>query len=576
VYDLLIRNGRVVDGTGAPERIADVAVADELIVAVGAALGATPAAEVVDAEGLLVVPGFVDVHTHYDGQALWDDLLEPTSAHGVTTVFTGNCGVGFAPVGGAEGRRRLLDLMAGVEDIPRATLEEGIPWGWETFPEYLDALEPRRWSIDVATQVPHGALRTLVRGDGDDRPPASPEEIVAMAAVAREAIEAGGFSVTTSRTLGHLSLDGTPVPGTYARDDELRALAGAVGAAGGALMEFAASGLAPPVDEAVIDGEIDRIGRIADETDLRATFILLQCHNAPGRWRREAQQAAAWRSRGVSVVPLIAGRPFTSIWGWDVRHPFMARPSYRRVAGLALGERLVELRRPGVRSAILAEPDEFAGTAEQRSVERVRRALATSYPMAGVPDYEPPAERSIGAMAGAGGVPVEEIAYDLMLDEGAMLCNFVYNYADGDHQALHEQLLDPDAVVGLNDGGAHTALICDSTIPTYMLTHWARDRRRGPRLALAEVVRRLTSQPAALYGLRDRGRIEPGLRADLNVIDFDQLQLGVPVATRDLPAGGVRMLQSAAGYVLTTVAGTVTRRDGVDTGARPGRLLRRR
>ena len=340
-------------------------------------------------------------------------------------------------------------------------------------------------------------------------------------------------------------------------------------------MEVAASGLAVPDVDAITDGEIDRIGRIASGTGLTTTFILLQCHNAPERWRHQAEQAAAWRLKGASVLPLIAGRPFTSIWGWDVRHPFMARASYREVSRLPLVERLIELRGPARRDAILAEPDEFAGAAEQRSVERVRRALAGSYPMVGSPDYEPTAAMSIGSMAASRHVSTEELAYDVLLEDGAMLCNFVYNYADGDHDALYQQLLDPEAVVGLNDGGAHTALICDSTIPTYMLTHWARDRRRGPRLELPDVVRRLTSQPAALYGLADRGRIEPGLRADLNVIDFDRLHLGVPIATRDLPAGGTRLLQSATGYTLTTVGGTVTRRDGADTGARPGQLLRR-
>jgi N-acyl-D-aspartate/D-glutamate deacylase len=575
MFDLVIRNGRVLDGTGGPERTADVAVGGGRIVAVGPDLAGTGAAEVVEASGLVVTPGFVDIHTHYDGQVLWDDLLEPTSAHGVTTVVTGNCGVGFAPVAGESGRQRLLDLMAGVEDIPRSTLEEGVGWGWESFSDYLDVLAGLRWSVDVATQVPHGAVRALVRGHSDDREPGTAQEIARMVRLVGEAIEAGAFSVTTSRTLGHLSLDSTPVPGTYASYEELRALAEAVQRAGGSLMEFATSGLAVADDDAVVDGEIDRIGRIATETGLTTTFILLQCHNAPERWRREAEQSASWRARGASVVPLIAGRPFTSIWGWDVRHPFMARASYRNVARLSLPERLVELRRPAVRAAVLAEPDQFGGPEERRSVERVQRVLSASFPMVSSPDYEPEPERSIGAIAAARGVSAEEVAYDILLNDGAMLCNFVYNYADGDHAALHQQLLDRDAVVGLNDGGAHTALICDSTIPTYMLTHWARDRRRGPQLELPEVVRRFTSQPADLYGLTDRGRIEPGLRADLNVIDFGRLRLGVPVATADLPAGGVRMLQDATGYVLTTVAGSVTRRGGTDTGARPGRLVRR-
>ncbi|MGE0878336.1 MAG: amidohydrolase family protein [Acidimicrobiia bacterium] len=574
MYDLVIRGGEVHDGSGAPGRLADVAVADGRIVAVGLSLDGD-GVEVVDATGKIVTPGFVDIHTHYDGQVFWDDLLEPTSAHGVTTALVGNCGVGFAPVANAAGRERLLDLMAGVEDIPRTTLATGIEWSWRTFTEYLDALEDRRLAIDVGTQVPHGAVRALVRPNGDDGRPSTAEEIEMMSTVVRDAIEAGAFSLTTSRTVGHVSIDGTPVPGTFATYDELHALAVAVRAGGGRLLEVAGSGLAAPDDVTSADTEVDFIGRLAESTGLPATYILLQCHHAPERWRHQAAQAAAWRARGADLVALIAGRPFTAIWGWDVRHPFLAKASYRALADRPLGERLEELRRADVRARILAEPDEFRTVDEQKSVERVRRALPSSYPWIGEPDYEPTPAQAIGAVAAACGVSLEAAAYDALTADGAMLCNFVYNYADGDHAVLHEQLLDPTSVIGLNDGGAHTALICDATIPTYMLTHWVRDRVRGPRLALTEVVRRLTAQPAALYGLADRGRIEPGLRADLNVIDVERLHLGVPRAVHDLPAGGVRMLQDSGGYCLTTVAGVVTRRNGVDTGARPGRLLRR-
>ena len=571
MLDLIIRGGQVIDGTGAAGRRADVGVRGGSIVAVEPLPG-VEGRQVIDATGRVVTPGFVDVHTHYDGQLSWDDVLAPTSLHGVTTLITGNCGVGFAPIR-PGGQDELIALMEGVEDIPGVALAEGITWGWESFADYLDVLDGRRFTVDVATQLPHGPLRTYVMDD-PRQPGASDDEIARMATLARQAMEAGAFGFSTSRTLGHRSLDRTPVPGTFAVDDELSAIGRAVAAGGGRVFEVAGSGLARSDDPVVVAGELDWIGRLAAETGLSATFILMQCHDAPDRWRHEMARAAAWRRRGASVTPLVAARPFGVLWGWDVRHPFLARPSYRALAALPLPERLAVLRRPATRRAILSETDQPLDRTEEALLAYIGRALPEARVIRGTPDYEQPAERSLAALAAARGVGLHEVAYDGLLDEGALLLYAMYNFVGGDHRALYDQLQDPAAVVGLNDGGAHCAFICDASIPTYLLTHWARDRTRGPRLSLPEVVRRLSSQPADLYGLNDRGRVEVGLRADLNVIDADGLRLEMPEAVHDLPGGSVRLLQGATGYDATVVAGTVTRRGGRDTGARPGRLLR--
>ncbi|MGE3833919.1 MAG: amidohydrolase family protein [Acidimicrobiia bacterium] len=573
MFDLVVKGGRVLDGTGGPAMVADIGIRDGRIAAIEPRLDAE-AGEVIDATDRMVTPGFVDVHCHYDGQVTWDGLLEPSTPHGVTTMVMGNCGVGFAPVRPAD-RQALIELMEGVEDIPGAALSEGISWEWESFPEYLDALEGRRWAADVGTQLPHGALRTYVMGPARSGDAASSDDIEAMARLTREAVEAGAFGFTTSRTLGHRSVDGQPVPGTFAPDEELGALARAVADGGARIFEVAASGLAATDDPAIVAGELDWIGKLAAATGLTTTFILLQCNDAPNRWREELARAAAWRAGGAAVVPLIAGRSAGVLWSWAVRHPFSARPSYRAVAHLPIEERIEALRDPARRAAILGEEDEYRNFIETRHGERVKATLARCFSLVGTPDYEQTPDRRLDARAARAGVSLESVAYDELLREGAFLLLPLYNYSDGDHQALYEQFGDPDAVVALNDGGAHSATICDASIPTYLLTHWVRDRRRGPRLELADVVRRLTSHPADLYGLTDRGRLAVGLRADLNVLDTEAMTLGMPVAVDDLPAGGTRLLQGATGYDATIVAGEVTRRHGVDTGARPGRLLRR-
>ncbi len=571
MYDLVIAGGTVLDGTGLAGVCADVGVVDGRIVEVAPSIGAE-AVESIDATGRVVTPGFVDIHTHYDGQVTWDGVLDPTTSHGVTTLMIGNCGVGFAPVR-PDGHERLIELMEGVEDIPGVALAEGLTWGWESFPDYLDVLDRRQWSVDVGTQLPHGALRAYAMDD-PGQPHAPAEAIEVMARLAREAMEAGAFGFTTSRTMGHKSLDGRAVPGTHAVDDELSAIGRAVAGGGGRLFEVAASGLARSDDPAVVAGEVGWIGRLAEETGLSMTFILLECHDEPTRWRQQMREAAAWRARGAVVHPLVAARPFGVLYGWEVRHPFTARAAYRAVAALPIADRLEQLRDPSVRRAILDGVDGPTDATEAGQLKYLGKILPECYVLEGRPDYEQPQDQSLGVLADRAGVSLESLAYDRMLEPGATLLYPLYNYAAHDHRALYEQLLDPDAVVGLNDGGAHVAFICDASIPTYLLTHWVRDRTRGPRIELTDAVRRLTSQPAALYGLDDRGRVEVGLRADLNVIDTDGLRLELPRAVHDLPAGGTRLLQDAVGYDATVVGGVVTRRRGVDTGARPGRLLR--
>jgi N-acyl-D-aspartate/D-glutamate deacylase len=572
MFDILIQGGKIIDGTGCEAFNADVGVVDGKIVAVRPNLEGE-AATTLDATGHTVMPGFVEVHSHFDGQATWDELLEPSTPHGVTTVVTGNCGVGFAPVRRGD-ESMLIELMEGVEDIPGTALYEGMTWGWESFPDYLDVLAARTWTADIATQIPHGPMRRFVMGDRSATgAAASEEELAALARLTREAVEAGAYGFTTSRTMGHLSIDGTPVPGTFAADDELFTLARAVRDGGGAIFEVAPAGLTSWDAAEIVAGEMEWICRMAAETGLTVSHEVLQQHEDPERWKREMSAARDWRARGARVFPLIAGRPFGILLGWELRHPFRTRPTYEALDSLSFDEKVEQLRKPDIKAAILSERGEEGTGVLDRFL---KSAVPGCYALGTPPDYEPEPSSSLGELAAARGVSPDSLLYDCMLDEDGhgMLLFPVFNYAGGSHDVLYEQMQDPDAVLGLADAGAHCGAICDASMPTYLLTHWVRDRRRGARIGLEDAVRRLTSQPADLYGLSDRGRLEEGKRADINVVDLDALTLHAPYVAHDLPAGGLRILQGASGFHSTIVNGSITRRDDQYTGARPGRLLR--
>lgn len=574
MHDLIIRGGTLVDGTGAPRFTADIAINNGRITAIGNDLG--EASEVLDATGLVVTPGFVDIHTHYDGQATWDDLLEPSSGHGVTTVVAGNCGVGFAPV--RPGKEEwLVQLMEGVEDIPGTALHEGISWGWESFPEYLDVLDSRTYAIDIATYVGHGPIRAYVMGDrGARNEPATPEDIAGMKQLVTEAIAAGAIGFSSSRTLNHKARDGEPVPGTFAAEDELNGLADGVCDAGGGLFEIAPQGL--EFEAEVFLGEVDLLSRIALRTGLPVTFAMLQNERNPDSWRLALDKVDATNAAGGNMRPQIAARPFGMMIGWANNNPFTKRPTVVDLVSRLDGEALrAELRKPEVKAAVLSETDlpsdesiQFDGLGPF-----LQLMLDKIYSMGDTPNYEPSADNTVAALAATHGVDPLEMAYDLLntADGNAFLMLPFFNYVGGTQDAIYEMLQHPATVSGLSDGGAHCRMICDASIPTYVLSHWARDRE-GLKLSLEQAVKCQTHDTAEVVGFHDRGTLAVGLRADINIIDMDTLDLEYPRAVDDLPAGGRRLMQAAHGYVATIVNGEITRRNGADTGARPGRLVR--
>jgi len=567
--DLVITGGLLVDGTGAAPRRADVAVADGIIteVAPTGTLAGTLAGETLDADGLIVTPGFVDVHTHYDGQVTWDPLLSPSSWHGVTTVVMGNCGVGFAPAA-PDRHEWLIQLMEGVEDIPGAALSEGIRWEWESFPEYLDAVDRAPKILDVGTQIPHGAVRAYVMGErGARNEPATTADIDRMAAIVREAIAAGALGFSTSRTIAHMAIDGEPVPGTFAAEDELFGLGRALTEAGGGIFELAPAG-ALGEDLAAPEREMDWMRRLGAACRRPISFAMTQNDHDPGSYRRMLALATDAARAGAAVHPQVAGRPVNLLLGLQTFHPFAYCPSWGPIGILPFAERVVRMRDPEVRRVLVAEarePDE---------VMRQFLDPARAFPLADPPDYEPAPSNSIAAIAAREGREPMDVFYDAVIaDEGrAFVMRPLLNFTEGNLDAVREMLMHPTTTWGLGDGGAHAGTTCDASTPTTMLTHWARDRADG--IPLETVVQKMTARTAALYGLGDRGRVIPGLRADLNVIDHAHLALHAPVMVHDLPAGARRFVQRASGYVATTVRGQVTMRDGVETGARPGTLIR--
>lgn len=580
MYDIIIRGGTIIDGTGAAATVADIGIVDGKIVDVAPSL-VGEAREEIDAHGQLVTPGFIDIHTHYDGQVSWDTLLEPSSAHGVTTVVVGNCGVGFAPV--RPGKEEwLVQLMEGVEDIPGTALHEGINWEWETFPEYLDAIDKRRYAVDVAAYVPHGAVRGYVMGErGARNEDATAEDLEEMARIVREAREAGAVGFSTSRTMGHRAKDGEPVPGTFASSDELNALADALVAGGGGIFEVAPEVLPDGGDQPTMGmtEELQWMGDLALRTNLKVTFLLLQYMTMPDSWKQALDHSQHIMNKGGYLRPQVAARPFGMMVNWAGYHPFLKRPTFVELAStLSLDDMRRELARPDIKAKILGEADgpidpfvQFDGLGP-----RLGMIPHLIYAMGDNVDYEPTPEMSVKALAAKNGVTTDEMAYDLLNKDGgcASMMFPTLNYVGENHDVIYEMLTHPTAINGLSDGGAHVRMICDASIPTYLLTHWARDRARGPKLPVEEAVRLQTTATADVIGLTDRGRIAAGLRADINIIDFDKLELHAPRAINDLPAGGRRLVQSASGYVATIVNGVITRRDGADTGERPGRLVR--
>jgi N-acyl-D-aspartate/D-glutamate deacylase len=574
MFDLKITGGTLVDGTGRPRRVGDIAIQDGRIAAIGPRVEG-PAREEIDARGLLVTPGFVDIHTHYDGQATWDPILDPSASHGVTTVVAGNCGVGFAPVHPGD-HKRLVEMMEGVEDIPGTALHEGIQWEWETFPEYLDALGRRRYAMDIAAFMPHAPLRLYVMGDrGERNEPATAADIDAMAKHVREAIAAGAIGFSTSRSLNHKTLDGELVAGTYAGFEELAGLATAMCEGGGGLFEVVPSG-ETGADEAMILGEIELLAKVSKATGAVTSFLMIQSSGAPELWKKQLDLVARANAEGAKLVPQVGGRPGGMLIGLTSYHGFMRRPTFRRLESTLSGEALAEaLRRPENKAAILAEKDLPSGPSEQFAAmtENMAFLFPMMYPLGDPPDYEPTPERSIAGLAAATGRDPWEVHYDL-LASGAWTLGAFTNYAQATQEPLRAMIAHPETILGLSDGGAHVRMICDASLPTYLLTHWARDRARGERLPLEALIHKQCAATAKAVGLDDRGTLEVGKKADLNVIDFEKLTLHAPRSVDDLPAGGRRVLQDATGYVATIVSGVVTRRHDRDTGERPGRLVR--
>ena len=584
MLDYVIKGGTIVDGTGAARFTGDVAVADGRIVEVGGSINSA-ARQVIDADGAIVTPGWVDVHTHYDGQVCWDSALAPSADNGVTTVVMGNCGVGFAPV--PPGREKeLIELMEGVEDIPGSALYEGMEWGaWETFPEYMDYLGKREYALDVGTQIPHGSVRFYAMGErGRVNEDATADDLAAMAKIVEEAVSAGALGFSTSRTIGHRSLWGTPVPGTFAADEELLAIAAAMRRAGKGVFEMIPAGTVGKLEnlggeKTTQEAEHDLMRRFSEVSGRPVTFTLVQSPDYdPNLWREILRLTAIANGNGARLHPQVASRPIGFLTGLSAYHAFMRKPTYlEHLAKLPIAERAIAMAHPDIKAKLLDEPSvrpEAPGSMEN-VYGLFGRSAAVLFPLNDPVDYEPTKDATLGAMAQAEGRELMEYLYDFLISDGGTRfasLSTVDCYAR--MEVLREMLLDEHTVTGLSDAGAHVTLICDGTMPTTQLTHWTRDRHRGEQIPLERMVAKQTSRNASLYGLGDRGSLKVGMRADVNVIDHANLRVSPPVAHHDLPAGGTRLIQPVSGYLATLCNGVQTRSRDADTGARPGRLVR--
>lgn len=584
MLNYIIKGATIVDGAGGAPYQGDVSVADGRIVQVGGSISDS-ALNTIDADGAIVTPGWVDVHTHYDGQVSWDQVMDPSAGNGATTIVMGNCGVGFAPVR-PGGEKSLIELMEGVEDIPGTALYEGIEWGqWETFPEYLDYIAGREYSLDIGAQVPHGAVRYYVMGErGAANEDATADDLAQMSALVAEAIEAGALGFSTSRTIGHRSLWGSPVPGTFAPDEELMAIARAMGATGKGVFEMIPAGTVGKLEglggeRTTPEAELDLMDRFSRASGRPVTFTLVQSPDyPPDTWRHLLEMTTAANDTGSQLFPQVSSRPIGLATGLSGYHAFQRRPTYMRIASLPLDQRVREMAKPEIKAAILAEPD--VAVAEPGSMANIFNlflmAAPVVYPLADPVDYEPQMSMCLGARAASTGQDILSVMYDFLLEQDGASMGAIMGGVDvhQSQEVIREMLTHPATVTGLSDAGAHVTLICDASMPTTQLTYWARDRQRGERIPLEFLVAKQTARNAKLYGLHDRGTLAPGLRADINVIDLDNLTVSPPKAFHDLPAGGTRLIQPVVGYLATMVNGVVTRRHDADTGARPGRLVR--
>ncbi|MDW3212908.1 MAG: amidohydrolase family protein [Ilumatobacteraceae bacterium] len=566
MHDLVIRGGNVVDGSGAPARVADVAIDGGVIAAVGTDVG--PGTREIDATGLLVTPGFVDVHTHYDAQATWDPYLTPSSWHGVTTAVVGNCGVGFAPAA-PDKHEWLIEMMEGVEDIPGAALTEGIQWEWETFPEYLDALDRRRYVLDIGTQVPHGAVRGYVMGErGAANEEANSDDIGAMADLVGEGLRAGALGFSTSRTPLHKSKSGELVPGTMVDATELYGIADAMADVGHGVFQFAPEHVILP------DQEWTWMRELATRSGRTVSVNFSQTDQQPDLWKQVIAKLDEDRANGVPIVAQVHGRTVGLLMCLEGSyHPLMFHPAYQEIAELPLDERRRALQAGPIRDRIIDEVPDDGGFFERAVLNVTHKIWAVAD---GDIDYEPSPDEAVGAVAARTGAGPMALMIDQLLtaDGHGMLYSPFFNYSYGDLSFVYDAHMNPSTRMGLADAGAHVRVICDGGTPTFMLTHWTRDRSRGPKMPLEYVIHRQTRQTAELYGLGDRGLLSPGMRADVNVIDYDALTFGKPRMAWDLPGGAPRLVQKASGYRHTFCAGVETVTDDAFTGELPGRLVR--
>ncbi len=568
MHDIVISGGTIIDGTGKPGFVGDVAVDGDRITQVGGKAG--PGRREFKAEGRIVTPGWVDAHTHYDGQATWDPMLAPSSWHGVTTILFGNCGVGFAPVRKAD-HSQLIALMEAVEEIPGIALAEGLKWNWESFPQFLDALEGMERTIDIAAQIPHHPLRVYVMGDrAINLEAATADDIAEMRRLTLEGMQAGAFGFTTSRTNSHKTLTGGMVPSRFSHVDELMGIGSALGEVG-----YGAFGMNSDFD--IETEELGWMTKLGQDTGRPVWFLLTDRPTDNERWKRLMEGVHKARAAGAMVTAQVAGRPVGVLLGADTAlNPFSIRPSYQALLKLPVDERMIRMRDPAMRAQILSEApaEEYLKKLSQFRQHIVRR-WHRMFKLGNPPDYEPPASESIAAIAEREGRTPDQVAYDYLAENPAHFLFFpVTGYNVDNHDIIHTMLTDEATVLGLGDGGAHCSSIIDAGIPSYMLTHWARDRHRGPKLPLEFMVKRQTSETANFFGFNDRGVLEVGKKADINIINYDAMRLHIPEVRYDLPAGGRRLVQRVDGYDATIVSGVPVFENGVHTGALPGKLVR--